>query len=64
MTEQWTYADVAQHLGVTVQTLYAYKRDGRLPEPDGMLGQVPWWKPATIHKWQAQRPGRGRRAVR
>lgn len=62
--QQWTYADVAAHLGVTVQTLYAYKRDGRLPEPDGHLGQVPWWRPGTIRRWQAQRPGRGVRRAR
>lgn len=56
---QWTYAEVAAHLGVAVSTLYGYRRDGRLPEPDGHLGRTPWWQPETIEQWQAQRPGRG-----
>lgn len=57
--EQWTYVEVAQHLGVSQATARKYASDGRLPAPDGRLGVTPWWRPATIREWQAARPGRG-----
>lgn len=57
-TNKWSYADVAAHLGVTLRTIYSYKKRD-LPAPDGHLGNVPWWSPDTIRRWAKQRPGRG-----
>ena len=59
MTAQWSYAEVAAHLGVTPATVRKYASTGRLPVPDGRVAASPWWSPDTIRAWQAQRPGRG-----
>ena len=58
-----TVRDVAARLGLAVSTVQTDRRDGRLPEPDGLVGRVPWWRPATIDRWQAARPGRGRAGI-
>lgn len=54
--------EVAERLGLAVGTLNRYRTEGRLPPPDAQIGtrQV-GWKPATIDKWSANRPGRGNR---
>ena len=57
--EQLTLGDVARHLGLSLSTVHNYRHQGRLPAPDGMLGNRPWWRPETIDAWQASRPGRG-----
>lgn len=57
--QMWTVARVAAELGLTISTVYAYRRDGRMPEEDGMLGRTPWWHPGTITAWTANRPGQG-----
>jgi len=31
--------------------------------PDKTFGQSPTWKPSTIERWLANRPGRGRRSA-
>ena len=36
--EQWTTAEVAAHLGVSVGTVRAYSSRGQMPPPDGRLG--------------------------
>lgn len=61
MSDVWSYAEVAEHLGVSDGTVRAYKHRGYLPRPDGVLGKSPWWRPATIIQWQQQRPGQGAR---
>lgn len=52
--------DVADHLGVSRNTVAQYK----LPEPDVRVGtglNAPrGWSVETIDAWNAQRPGRGR----
>lgn len=48
---------VAEVIGVTVATARTYRDDGRLPEPDGLIGRTQWWRRATIEKWHAKRPG-------
>ena len=63
MNEQLTIPEVATRLGLTVSTVQTYRRDGRLPDPDGYLGRTPWWRPETIDAWQAGRPGRGRAGI-
>lgn len=67
--EQWGYAEVAAHLGISVETVRNYRskdkaraaRTGRrrLPEPDGHLSNSPWWWSSTITAYV--RPGQGTR---
>lgn len=49
--------DVARRLGVTTATVAALN----LPEPDVLIGRTRGWKPATIDRWNAARPGHGGR---
>ena len=42
-----TVAQVAEHLGLSVRTVEAYRRDGRLPEAT-MVGRTPTWTRAQI----------------
>lgn len=55
---RWTAAQVAEHLGVAVTTVYAYRRDGILP-PATMVGRTPTWTPEQIIEWSKTRPGQG-----
>lgn len=62
--EQWTTADVAEHLGVAVGTVRSYAARGQMPPPDGVVGRTPWWEPARVREWAAARPGSGRHGPR
>ncbi len=55
-----TMAQVAQHLGLSLRTVQAYRLDGRLPEPT-MVGRTPTWTREQIDEWQTTRPGQGAR---
>jgi hypothetical protein len=59
--DYWTIADVADHWGVSEQTIRAYRsrRRGELPPPDRTYGRSPVWRPATITGFQ--RLGQGAR---
>ncbi|WP_165217976.1 transcriptional regulator [Schaalia sp. ZJ1691] len=56
---------VANYLGRAYSTLRTYQRDGRLPDPDAIIGQgrseTYGWLPETIDAWNAARPGHGGR---
>lgn len=52
---------IANHLGLKIETLRTYKKDGRLPAADGQIGGRDWWYTSTVDRWQANRPGRGHR---
>ena len=58
--ESLSLGQVAKHLGLSVRTVEAYRRDGRLPEAT-MVGRTPTWTRAQIDAWQANRPGQGAR---
>lgn len=52
--------DVADRLGLSRNTIGNYATQGRLPEPDVIVGQrqrVRGWLPETIDQWNTQRPG-------
>lgn len=49
----------AAYLGIARSTWTTYRSDGRTPDPDGWLGNSPWWYAATLDAWKATRPGRG-----
>lgn len=48
---------VAERLGVTPGGLLNLN----LPEPDAWIGRTRGWKPDTIDRWNADRPGHGGR---
>lgn len=52
-TEYLGIKQVAEYLGVANAAVYD------LPEPDVRIGCTRGWRPETIDRWNAQRPGRG-----
>jgi hypothetical protein len=64
----WTMADIADHWGVQLGTVWDYRNQTRhprkpglapkLPPEDDMIGRTPVWRPATVLRFQ--RPGQGR----
>ncbi|XCB30275.1 transcriptional regulator [Arcanobacterium hippocoleae] len=63
-THYLTLHGFAVRIGIAYSSIRKYQADGRLPEPDAILGEgkaVKYgWLPETIDKWQSARPGRGR----
>jgi hypothetical protein len=59
--EYWTIPDIAEHWGISAQTIRSYRSRGRgeLPPEDAKFGRTPAWKPRTILEFQ--RPGKGAR---
>ena len=55
-------ADLAELLGVRLETVHVYSARGLLPEPTRMFGRSPAWTPEVIEEWIETRPGRGHRA--
>ena len=65
------YEGVAERTGIKPRTLRVYlaqanrrreegtSKPGDIPPPDEIFGQSPVWKPATIDRWLARRPGKG-----
>jgi hypothetical protein len=47
--------EFAARIDIERDTLSKYK----LPDPDAIVGDRRGWLPATIDKWNAERPGRG-----
>jgi predicted DNA-binding transcriptional regulator AlpA len=62
VTDQLTISEVAKLVGVSNQSIRAYRVRGTIPAPDGYLGRTPWWERSTIETWLAERPKRGRPA--
>lgn len=56
-TRYLSRTELAERIGVKPDTLSRYN----LPEPDALIGTTRGWLPATVDRWQAERPGRGRR---
>lgn len=67
--------EVADLIGVQAATVRLYLKRTRkrladdlpvrpqdLPEPEIVINRSPAWRESTIRRWQANRPGRGRRA--
>jgi predicted DNA-binding transcriptional regulator AlpA len=59
----WTTRDVASYLEVSPSTIRAYVARGQMPAADRRIGREPVWRPATIRKWQSQRPRRANNDV-
>ena len=57
--EMLDYQAVSELTGLAVQSLRQYKADGKMPSPDGLVGnRSPVWNRKTIEKWirDAQKP--------
>jgi hypothetical protein len=58
----WTTLEVAEHCGISRESVRAYVSRGILPPPDAKVGRTPTWRPETIITAHASRRGRGWRA--
>lgn len=54
-----TAAEVAAACGIALTTVYAYRRDDKLP-PAVMIGRTPVWARQAIADWSVSRRGPGR----
>lgn len=58
-------SDFAEYAGLALETVRTYGKQGRLPEPDVLIGlgerAVRGWSTDTIDAWLSSRPGRGHR---
>lgn len=46
----WSIEDLSEFLGVPVQTLYAWRKNGTGPK--GIrVGRYVRWRPETVHEW-------------
>ncbi|AXQ51867.1 DNA binding protein [Gordonia phage Catfish] len=61
MIEYMSVGEVAEYLGLSLNTIKSYDRRGYMPEPDARIGRNFGWSQATIDEWHANRPGRGSR---
>lgn len=50
-------SDLPALLGVGKMTPYQWRARGQLPEPDGWIGQSPWWWRSRIMAWHEERKG-------
>jgi excisionase family DNA binding protein len=56
-----TTKDVAEFLGVSVESVHRWRRSGKLPRPMLPDGMHPRWSTATFHKWLAEQQQKGGR---
>lgn len=61
MIEYMSKAEVADHLGLSIDAIKSYVGKGYMPEPDARIGRISGWTTETIDRWYAERPGRGAR---
>ena len=47
--------DVAQLLGLNVETIKYHRAGGTMPDPDYIVDQTPLWRRDTIDQWIATR---------
>jgi predicted DNA-binding transcriptional regulator AlpA len=55
VAEYLTPQDVADLIGVKVETIWRYSVRGAIPPPDHRFGNTPVWEPPTIAAWIATR---------
>lgn len=59
MSDYLDSAALADRLGIKVRSIHRMRSRGDLPDPDRVIGRSPAWRPSTIDRWQASRPGHG-----
>ena len=47
--------DVADLMGLSVETIKTHRADGAMPDPDYVVDQKPLWRRETIDGWIARR---------
>ena len=47
-----TRQGVADYLGLTLETIKTYRREGVMPDADVLYSRTPLWKKATIDNWR------------
>ena len=59
--EWWSAKDIADYLGLAIDTVTSYRSRGQMPSEDAVILGKRAWHPATIIEWNDKRPGRGGR---
>lgn len=54
-------SELAERVGISVNTAKSYRAKRLLPTPDAITGTMRGRLPGTVDQWQANRPGRGAR---
>ena len=49
--ELWGIEDLAEALGVSVNTAYVWNHRGKLPEPEWIVSGRPIWRATKMRKW-------------
>lgn len=52
----WSYADIAAHIGVRIDTVRSYRKHRLLPPADTVERGRPYWYADTIRLWCSRRP--------
>ncbi len=52
MAGLWLTEDVAEYLGVKLETVQSYRQKGKMPPPDMSIGYVHGWQVTTIRTWR------------
>jgi hypothetical protein len=47
-----TRQGVADYLGLTLETIKTYRREGVMPEADIAYARTPLWRKSTIDNWR------------
>ena len=50
-----TRKQVAERLGISIETIKQHRRSGEMPEPDYIIDNKPLWREKTIDKWNENR---------
>lgn len=56
VAENYSEAQVAELLSVTVKTLRTYHSEGKDVPPRFKIGRESWYKKTEVHAWLAKRP--------
>lgn len=51
LPELWGIEDLAEALGITVQTAYVWNHREKFPEPDTRVSGRPIWRATRMRKW-------------
>lgn len=61
---RWTMPDIADELGLRVETVHGYRSRKQMPAPTGVIGRTPYWTDAAIAPWIERQKARRKHAAR